>query len=127
MYYNSQIIIICIYIPTNSPAELFNRHCIQIEDLRFSYPDVTFLIVGDFNLPDVKWPNRDYHPTITGSTSEKSKILAQTIAFMQLFQLNHIVNYKITILDLVISNDISVVVTKYSFPLVSIDSAHPPF
>lgn len=41
----------------NSPTEKYNRHCIQIKNFKFSYPDVTFLIVGDLNMSDVKRSN----------------------------------------------------------------------
>lgn len=122
----TKVIIMSIYIPPNSPTEIYNRHCTQIENLKFSFPDVTFLVVGDLNMPDVKWSNEDYYALLTGPASEKNKILAETVAFMQWFQHNSIVNYKNNILDLVFSNDSSVVVTKCPFPLVPIDIAHPP-
>jgi hypothetical protein len=89
-----KIIIICLYIPPNSPFELYNRHCIQLENLKFSFPDVTFLVVGDFNMPDVKWSNGNHYVIISGPAFEKSKILVETVAIMQLFQHNCIVNYK---------------------------------
>lgn len=69
----------------------------------------------------------DYHIIITGSSSDNSKVLMETIAFMQLFQPNFIVNYKDNIiLDLVIFNNNSLEVTKCSLPLVSIDMVYPP-
>jgi len=77
-------------------------------------------------MPDIKWFNGDHYALLSGPAFEKSKILAETIAFMQLFHHNSIVNYKNNILDLVISNDHSLEVTKCSFPLVPIDLAHPP-
>lgn len=45
---------------------------------------------------------------------------------MQLFQHNYIVNYKNNVLNLVISNDNSLVVIQCSFSLVPIDMTHPP-
>lgn len=54
----------------------------------------------------------------------KSKVLAETITFVHLFQHNFIENYKNNILDLVISDNNSLEVTKCSFVLVSIDTAH---
>jgi hypothetical protein len=123
---NIKIIIVSIYVPPNSPFEIYNRHCIQLENLKLSFPDVTFLVVGDFNIPDVKWSNGDHYAILGGPASEKYKILSETVAFMQLFQHNFIVNYKNNILDLVFSNDFSLEITKCSFPLVPIDIAHPP-
>lgn len=85
---NIKIIIISLYIPPNSPFDLYNRHCLQFENLKFSFPDVTFLVVEDFNVPDIKWSNVDHYAILSGPASDKSKILAETFAFMQLFQYN---------------------------------------
>lgn len=46
--------------------------------MRLTFPDYTFIIAGDFNSPDVKWSNAD-HAILSGPSSEKSKLLAETI------------------------------------------------
>jgi hypothetical protein len=122
---NSKIILLSIYIPPNSSIDVYKSHCVEIENLRLTYPDCTFIIAGDFNLPDINWSNIN-HAILSGPSSDKSKVLAETIAFEQFFQHNFIKNYKNNILDLVISDKNSLDVTKCSFPLVSIDIAHPP-
>jgi hypothetical protein len=79
--------------------------------------------VGDFNLLCIKWSNVN-HAILPGLSTDKSKALADIIAFEQLFQHNFIVNYKNNILDSVISDNNGIEVTKCSFALVKIDRAH---
>jgi len=61
-------------------------------------------------VPDVKWSNGDYYAILSGPSSGKSKVLGEIFAFLQLFQHNFIINYKNNILNLVISNDNSLIV-----------------
>jgi len=45
-------------------------------------------------MPDIKWSNGVHYAILSDPASEKSKILAETFAFMQSFQYKSIVNYK---------------------------------
>jgi hypothetical protein len=122
---NFKIIIIAIYIPSNSSVDVYKYHYTEIENLRVIFSDYTFIIVGDFNLPGIKWSNQN--PALLSSqSSDKSKIFAETIAYEQFFQQHFIPNYRNNILDLVISDNHTLEVSKGSFPLVSVDVAHPP-
>jgi len=48
-------------------------------------------------MPDIKWSNGDHYVILSGPAAEKSKILAETFAFMQLFQYNSIVTSDTTV------------------------------
>jgi hypothetical protein len=120
-----KIIIIAIYIPPNSSVNVYKYHYAEIENLRVIFSDYTFIIVGHFNLPGIKWSNQN-HALLFGQSSDKSKVLAETLAYEQFFQYNFIPNYGNNILDLVISDNHTLEVSKGSYPLVSIDVAHTP-
>jgi len=122
---NCKIIIVAIYIPPNSSVDVYKCQCAEIDDLRLIFSDYTFIIVGDFNLPVIKWSNQN-HAILSGRSSDKSMVLAETIAYEQFFQHNFIPNYRNNILDLVISDNNTLEVSKCSFPLISVDVAHPP-
>lgn len=122
---NFKIVILSIYIPPNSTIEVYNSHCLVIENLRSTFPDHIFIIVGDFNLPDVNWSNIYHYNILPGPSSHKAKVLAEIIDYEQLYQLNLIPNYRNNILDLVLSTYNNLVVKKCSISLVPIDLAHP--
>jgi len=112
---NFKIIIVAIYIPPNSPVDVYKCQCTEIENLRVIFSDYTFIIVGDFNLPGIKWSNQN-HAILSGHSSDKSKVLAETFAYEPFFQHNFIPNYRNNILDLVISDNNTLEVSKCSFP-----------
>jgi hypothetical protein len=115
---------VAIYIPPNSSVDVYKCQCAEIDNLRL-ISDYTFIIVGDFNLPGINWFNK-HHAILYGRATDKSNVLAETIAFEQFFQHNFIQNYRNNILDLVISDNNNLEVSKCSFPLISVDVAHPP-
>ncbi|KAL4152733.1 hypothetical protein QTP88_000566 [Uroleucon formosanum] len=122
---NFKIIIVAIYIPPNSSIDVYICQFAEIENLRLIFSDYTFIIVGDFNLPGIKWSNQT-HAILSGHFSDKSNVFAETIAYEQFFQHNFIPNYRNNILDLVISDNNTLEVSKCSFPLIPVDVAHPP-
>lgn len=122
---DSKILLLGLSIPPNSTVEVYNSHCLLIENLRPFFPDHIFIIVGDFNLPDINWPNIYHFNVLHGPTSLKAKVLTETIDYEQLNQHNLISNYKNNILDLVLSNNCNLTVTKCPVSLVPIDLAHP--
>ncbi|KAL4104729.1 hypothetical protein QTP88_020011, partial [Uroleucon formosanum] len=83
------------------------------------------VLIGDFNLPGIKWSNQT-HAILSGHSSDKSNVLAETIAYEQFFQHNFIPNYRNNILDLAISDNNTLEVSKCSFPLIPVYVAHPP-
>ncbi|CAI6356720.1 unnamed protein product [Macrosiphum euphorbiae] len=122
---NYKIIIVAIYITPYSSVDVYKCQCAEIENLRLIFSYYTFIIVGDFNLPGINWSNQ-YHAILSGRATDKSNVLAETFAYEQFFQPNFIPNYRNNILDLVISNNNTLKVSKCSFPLISVDVAHPP-
>lgn len=96
---DSKILFLALYIPPNSTVEVYTSHSLLIENLRSSFPDHIFIIVGDFNLPDINWPNIYHHNFLRGLASLKTKVLTETIDYEQFYQHNLIPNYKNNILD----------------------------
>jgi len=70
-------------------------------------------------------PNIYHYNVLHGPASLKAKVLTETIDYEQLYQHNLIPYYKNNILDLVLSNNCNLIVTKCSVSLVPIDLAHP--
>lgn len=122
---DSKMLFLALYIPPNSTVEVYTSHCLLIENLRSSFPDYIFIIVGDFNLPDINWPNIYHYNVLHGPASLKAKVLTETIDYEHLYQHNLIPNYKNNILDLVLSNNCNLIVTKCPVSLVPFDLAHP--
>lgn len=66
IFNDTTIILHSCYIPPNSSSEMYNSHCISIENIFTNHPDSTFIIAGDFNLPGIEWENSDAHAIISG-------------------------------------------------------------
>ena len=49
-----------VYIPPNSPIEIYSIHCDIVDKLCLEHPNTSFLICGDFNRPAVEWNKSDY-------------------------------------------------------------------
>lgn len=84
---NSKITILSIYVPLNSTREIYNSHCLVIKHLCSTYPDHIFLIVGQFNYPDINWSNIYHYTILQGPSSLKAKVSAETIDYEQVYQL----------------------------------------
>lgn len=107
---SEKIILHACYIPPNSSFETFNKHCISIEKLFTSHPNSTFIFTGNFNLPNIKWENSDNYTILNGQKTNRSELLEELIAFLQLFQHNFTTNHCSNILDLILSNNINLIV-----------------
>lgn len=122
----SNIHICCSYIPGVSPKlsnaqrfSLINSHTTAISDLTTEYPNDIFLIIGDYNMPNVSW-NSTFQ---LRSTDICSSTLLSCLSFSNLKQYNAISNTHGRILDLVLCNT-TVIVSAADSPLVIEDAHH---
>jgi len=88
-------------------------------------PGCVFIICGDFNLPDTSWSNDDYGLIYCSSSGPRVQCVPETFAFNNFFQLNGVSNYFGGILDLVFSNNCSVLVENSEVVSVPCDPYQP--
>jgi hypothetical protein len=121
-----------VYIPPDATVEKYNVCIENLETLLANVdPDDQFLIMGDFNLPDIKWKNyidENYNfMAPSDMSSDKSKHFIDKISSLPFVQVNDIRNNLDRILDLIftdIPNDL--IFINCDDPLLKIDIYHPP-
>lgn len=71
------VIIAAVYLPPSSNIDLFERHCKTVHDVIMTYPRANVYLLGDYNLPQVKWPTDDaqFHYIPQLSTRAKHDII----------------------------------------------------
>lgn len=125
--------ICCLYIPSGSSAETYMNCSVAIErmfDCIGSDPSHDIFILGDFNIPSFEWSTDPENinvllPTNIGSGSRAEVVLAAMSGGLS--QINHVLNYRNTLLDLVFCNCTDdVEVLKCENPLSTIDVHHEP-
>lgn len=105
------LIIGCVYIPPQSPYEIFVDHLATISFIREKHQASDLLIVGDFNLPS------------SSPRADCEKLLYDCYSLLNCTQRNHILNAHNSALDLCFSDiDIS---PEHSLALVPEDTYHP--
>lgn len=110
-----------VYIPPASPGSFFSSHFDEVERLRGLYPDDSFIILGDFNLPELTW-NDDQQDCST----PRSGLFMDLISYHELDQLSRIRNGRGRILDLVLfSRGLSGSVVKCDSFLPCDENHHP--
>lgn len=67
-----------VYIPPNSPAAFFSSHFDELERLNGLYPEDIFVLVGDYNLPELSWTDVSSLPS---SSSFRSTEFLDRISF----------------------------------------------
>ena len=105
------IIIGCVYIPPQSPYEIFDNHLATISFIMDKYQASNFLIIGDFNLPS------------SSPRVKCEKLLYDGYASLNCAQRNYILNARNSSLDLCFSD----IDSSPERPLaqVSADKYHP--
>jgi hypothetical protein len=120
------------YIPPDSSIDSYTA-CIENIEMVLDNVDPSdqFVIIGDFNLPDVSWknvPDDDFNFMVpTDLSSEKSVYFIDNICSLQFFQVNTVKNNINRMLDLIftdVPNDF--VPINCDDPLLRIDVYHPP-
>lgn len=88
------IIVGLVYIPPSSSSSFFSSHFDEVERLRVLYPDDSFIILGDYNLPELKWDVEQQE-----CSTPRSGLFIDLISY---HQLNQVRNELGRILDLVL-------------------------
>ncbi|CAH2096742.1 unnamed protein product [Euphydryas editha] len=121
--------ILTVYLPPDYSRLSSNiDHLINlIKSLHSKNPTNSFLIIGDFNLPSIKWGSNGPNYVKTGTTELQNTgiRLIENLAFLGIQQFNSLTNYVGNTLDLAFSN-LYLKITECKYPLSKIDKAHPP-
>lgn len=114
------VILGAVYLPPNSPPNVYKAHMAEICELYEYAPNSKFFIVGDYNLPGVDWHNGN---NVNLSLSES--ITANSFAFLQFNQRNNVPNCYGSLLDLVWTNCDRVSVGCSDDCFTPVDNFHP--
>lgn len=114
-----------VYIPPKSSHIIYESHVNFVEYLIKLYPNHTFIIFGDYNIPEVSWDNDVDGLTYHFSQSSSVYCIPESFFANNFFQMNFIPNCSNNSLDLILCNVNSLTVEKSFEPAVSIDPYHP--
>lgn len=112
-----------VYIPPNSPIEIYYNHCQTVENIIENYPSLKLMLFGDYNLPEATWNNDNFGVGVNCPQGSAAVFLAQCFSFLHLFQLISIPNSRNVFLDLLFSQD-SNIQTSLAEDLLLSDSTH---
>jgi len=128
---HKHVIVGAVYIPPSSDADVYAAHCNYFENIFSMSPNTDILIIGDYNLPNVRWFN-DTNGSLQytlGSVCSNNIRQADTLyAYFNEFnfyQHNNISNMHGNTLDL-FSNLRCIRVLPAHDPLLPCDIFHPP-
>lgn len=124
----NDLFLIIVYTPPNPSgfSERMKNILDNINKVFRNHPFCNYLLVGDFNLPIIKW-NHDGHTILQQGGSELQNCaenLVDRLHFLNLRQYNYITNSKNNTLDLCFSN-LPLTVTQPTHPLLKEDTYHP--
>ena len=114
----------CIYLPGDQPAEVCDLHFCELDSVSSAYPNFRLVLVGDYNLPGIDWSDQTSKGFSEG-LSAKGKLVFEAMHLHDLHQHNRLQNHSGNVLDLLLTN--ADVVCRPADPLVPPDDAHPPF
>jgi hypothetical protein len=114
-----------VYIPPSSQLDVYDSFFNRISGEYDKIGQNDHLcILGDFNVPGLKWEVRDGDAEIDSIQGHSAALLAGTMASLNLGQKNIVFNDHASLLDLVFS-DLNCRVMHCDFPLVPEDGYHP--
>jgi len=107
--FSETTIIVSIYIPPRASLETYSAFTDFVCNLmsKFDKESTKFIIIGDFNLPNITWVPDDECADFllpTNVTSATEQNFVDTVYMCGLNQINSIKNYRDRYLDLVFSN-----------------------
>lgn len=131
------IIVSLVYFPPSTKLLSYIDYCGMIECLQGEDESVLFLVIGDFNLPNVSWPVKHrpngndsrpkFNENTTGYAKEIAHFLNDCLRKLDLnIQYNKLPNYLGNTLDLIFSNAKIVGLCEPLEELSKIDVFHPP-
>lgn len=93
-----------VYIPPNSAIEKYEQHSLSVLDARDRYPSSSFLVFGDFNLPNARWILDEDGFSVECHEDYPARNLAEVYTYMNMPQVIAIPNNRLVYLDLLFSN-----------------------
>jgi len=123
--HNVTFVVCSVYIPLNSPVLVYESFMSAVQATISLNTGCVFIICGDFNLPDTSWSNDDYGLIYCSSSGPRVQCVPKIFAFNNFFQLNGVSNHFGGILDLVFSNNCSILVENSEVVSVPCDPYHP--
>lgn len=128
---NTHIFICIVYVPPKLDINAYSDRMQKVHDvfLQRSTFGSQFLIIGDFNLPEIKWlPDNTFDNKVSTPSnvlSFKAHSLVNLLSICNFYQFNYVLNQNNNILDLVLSDTINVEIHPAS-GLAKVDHHHPP-
>lgn len=113
-YGREKYIIGAVYIPPNSPQEVYNRHCDTIENIIQANPDQKVCIFGDYNIPNAYWRLVDGVMQLECPHNSPAVIISDCFTYLSMNQIVNIPNNRGVFLDLVFTNITSVSISPSS-------------
>lgn len=126
---NTKIILGCCYLP--NPSSIAVTYLTEVlNEILLKFNNINFILMGDFNMPNIKWTPQNGILLPLGKHSQQSKIFTTLMCdYHNMHQIVTIKNEKGNILDLGFTNfqPLTVLVQKSTDPLpLPIDKHQPP-
>lgn len=125
-----KLIIYCAYIPPCSNVEIYAKHLSACESLsEFAGLNDILVVTGDFNLPQIGWSIDDENvPCLIpcNVTSEVETLFTDTLAGLNLSQINGIFNNRGRLLDLIYTTESDEFLVNRSTNLLKHENIHHP-
>lgn len=117
-----------VYIPPSCDCNALNKHIELLEDIRMKFHDANFVVLGDYNLSNLKWTHNITSNSFIPSniTTANAQKIVDGYNFFNFVQMNSFTNPHGNVLDLVFTNYNQVTVKLTPDYLVKPDSFHPP-
>jgi hypothetical protein len=123
---SSRRFIFCaIYLPPYYPLQLYESHVSVVDEVISLHSPHSFILVGDYNLPNIDWSFDNLGLVATGVSSPSLSLIVDSISLHNFFQCNYVQNSFCGVLDLVFSSSNNVSTYNATSPLVPADLYHP--
>ncbi|KAL4120326.1 hypothetical protein QTP88_013042 [Uroleucon formosanum] len=115
-----------VYMPPSSSIELYTTHLNTIDFIIQKYPNHSFILTGDYNLPFISWSNDTHGLFFLTQTISDFTSIPERLAIHGFFQHNYILNSHHSLLDLIFSNLSSITVNQALDTAAPADTYYPP-
>lgn len=119
--------ICAVYLPPPVKSEVLGSFLVNTGAVISQNQNYNFMLVGDFNLPNIKWsevPGLKNLQPYSSSTLDSSFIDFCNENALQ--QFNHVLNTNQRLLDLILSNNLDLSISVSHNPISVVDPHHPP-
>ena len=118
--YNAITYILCtVYFPPKATVDSYKFFISNLENFVMAFPECSFTVSIDFNLPSIDWSNDKNGLTYSISIGYHARCIFESFAYLNFFQLTEVKNDYGSVLDLVFSSKCDVIITrpdKYVIP-----------